>query len=73
MDSLPDDYVVVNVGIADVPVPGTDGIEQESHHFKASWRGDEEVILAVGPDYEDHEVMRRIELPDDAFLTSLTS
>lgn len=70
-ESVPHDYVIVNTEVFDEPSQDQADIMFESHRYVARWRGDEVVYLTVGPEYEDGELVRRADAPNDAFRAAI--
>jgi len=70
VENVPSDYTVVNHETFDVPSAEHDDIVVESDRFVARWRGDELIYLTIGPEYDDGELLRRADAPNDAFRAS---
>lgn len=69
--SLPIEYTVVTTETFSRLHPDHNDIFYEDTRFVATWRGDEAVYLTVGPEYNNGELVRRADLPDDAMRAAL--
>jgi hypothetical protein len=73
-ETAPEDYNVVRTEVfEETPEDGT-AAAQTAERYVATWRGDEPVVLTVGPDLEDGDIqlIRRADLPAGAYEAGLT-